>query len=907
MSGPWLLPAKGELDERLVGGKLARQRRMAARGLRVPTFYCLTTHAYDGFFARVEENVRAALAAIDFADGASVHAGARAVHEAFVAEPLTASEEERILRAFDETFARDAKVAVRASTVGHRREDSEDSETNPFAGMSETFLFVPREGVPAAVRAAWASGFSEQSLVYRHASGLELTGFAVAVAVQAMITGERSFVLFTSNPKTATRETVIVAGYGAGAGVVEERVGVDHYFVRAGQTPRRELGSKREKLVFDRGRGEGLTTAAVDDEAAARPCLTDAEIEALFALGASVERIFGRPQDIEGTIDASGVVHLLQARPIAFDYPAMRVFTNANVTESFPGATTALTFSFARFFYRVIFWDCYRRLGVSLLGLHRNFEPLDRMIGFLGGRVYYNLSSFYHLHAQSPLFPLFRGSWEKMMGFRSSYETRAPGVLARMVDFARFVVRTAVAVVVVLYRFFTHDRAMARFFAWWEALVAPHRGPALAGRSPLALVTEFQRIWVEVGEEWGVTLLNDTYLPMFYNATEKLFARFGLAEDSALLSDLLCGDEEIVSVEIVYSAVRLAEKVAGDASLRSAFAGEDPQALYARLERGELDPAFTAAFREHVERYGDRGLQELKMEQPNLRHDPVALVRAVAGYVDAGVSERAMRDAERDTRAKAEVRLAERLRGSPFRRALLRYLLANVRRLIRHRENSRYRRSELFGFSKNVFRALGAHLHARGALRDAADVVHLTQDEIFGYFDGTGVTDDLQALADLRRAELAKHAAIETPIEITTQGAVRDHVLVAPEGDASGASHVGTLRGLGSSTGRARGRARVVLDPITAGKLAPDTVLVARETDPGWLFLMLAAKAIVVERGSMLSHTAITGRKFGIPTVVSVPDATKRIPDGALVEVDGASGVVTLVEEVGASVEAGTS
>ena len=74
-------------------------------------------------------------------------------------------------------------------------------------------------------------------------------------------------------------------------------------------------------------------------------------------------------------------------------------------------------------------------------------------------------------------------------------------------------------------------------------------------------------------------------------------------------------------------------------------------------------------------------------------------------------------------------------------------------------------------------------------------------------------------------------------------------------------------------------------------------ILVARETDPGWLFMMLASKGLIVERGSMLSHTAITGRKFGIPSVVSVPDATSIIQDGARLEMDGASGLITLLEE----------
>jgi len=76
-----------------------------------------------------------------------------------------------------------------------------------------------------------------------------------------------------------------------------------------------------------------------------------------------------------------------------------------------------------------------------------------------------------------------------------------------------------------------------------------------------------------------------------------------------------------------------------------------------------------------------------------------------------------------------------------------------------------------------------------------------------------------------------------------------------------------------------------------------DTVLVARETDPGWLFLMTVAKGMVVERGTLLSHTAITGRLLGVPTVVAVAGATTAIPDGALVELDCTAGTVRVVQQ----------
>ncbi|MDH3443981.1 MAG: PEP-utilizing enzyme, partial [Deltaproteobacteria bacterium] len=97
--------------------------------------------------------------------------------------------------------------------------------------------------------------------------------------------------------------------------------------------------------------------------------------------------------------------------------------------------------------------------------------------------------------------------------------------------------------------------------------------------------------------------------------------------------------------------------------------------------------------------------------------------------------------------------------------------------------------------------------------------------------------------------------------------------------------------GTGCSSGTARGTACVVLDPqsnINGG----DHILVACSTDPGWVFLMLSAKGIISEKGSVLSHTAIIGRELGIPTIVGVKDATKLIPDGAHLSINGSTGEI---------------
>jgi len=96
--------------------------------------------------------------------------------------------------------------------------------------------------------------------------------------------------------------------------------------------------------------------------------------------------------------------------------------------------------------------------------------------------------------------------------------------------------------------------------------------------------------------------------------------------------------------------------------------------------------------------------------------------------------------------------------------------------------------------------------------------------------------------------------------------------------------------------GVSEGRARVILDSHDPTALEPGDVLIAPLTDPSWTPLFVPAAGVVVDVGAALSHAIIVSRELGIPCVVSATNATKRIPDGAMVRVDGDSGVVTVLE-----------
>ena len=105
------------------------------------------------------------------------------------------------------------------------------------------------------------------------------------------------------------------------------------------------------------------------------------------------------------------------------------------------------------------------------------------------------------------------------------------------------------------------------------------------------------------------------------------------------------------------------------------------------------------------------------------------------------------------------------------------------------------------------------------------------------------------------------------------------------------------LTGKSGCSGVARGRVRVVLDPMDAEDLMEGEVLVAPITDPAWTPLFMPAAAVVVNVGALMSHAVIVSRELEIPCVISVDDATTRLTDGMLVEVDGTAGTVTVLPD----------
>lgn len=123
------------------------------------------------------------------------------------------------------------------------------------------------------------------------------------------------------------------------------------------------------------------------------------------------------------------------------------------------------------------------------------------------------------------------------------------------------------------------------------------------------------------------------------------------------------------------------------------------------------------------------------------------------------------------------------------------------------------------------------------------------------------------------------------PLTPGTWGASTPGPPLAP-GEHSG------LTGQPAGIGRGSGPARVVLGEADLDRVEPGDVLVTRVAGPALAAVLSRVQAVVAELGGSTSHLAALARERGIPAVLGAAGATRRIPEGARVTVDGVTGMV---------------
>jgi pyruvate, water dikinase len=302
---------------REVGGKCASLGELIGAGLAVPPGFAVTTACHDLFLQ--SHNLRGRetelLASIDYQSLPDVTAASQELRSLVENNELPGSAAERIRAAYGELCgeAGDVAVAVRSSAV------SEDLAGASFAGQLETYLWV--EGADAVVehvRRCWGGFFTPEALTYRHEQKFDSQDTLMSVGVQRMVRARSAGVMFTLNPINGDRSKVVIEStWGLGEPLVSGEVDPDRFVVDKVmlEVLERSIADKRIEHRPDPARRQ-VTVGEVDEDRRRVASLSDAEVVELARLGKTVERHYGRPQDVEWAIDAdSGSLLVLQARP----------------------------------------------------------------------------------------------------------------------------------------------------------------------------------------------------------------------------------------------------------------------------------------------------------------------------------------------------------------------------------------------------------------------------------------------------------------------------------------------------------------------------------------------------------------------------------------------------------------
>lgn len=797
--------------------------------------------------------------------------------------------ENEIIEKIVNYFPDSSYFAVRSSAA------DEDGIDFSFAGQFESYLYVTASQLAENIKKVWLSAFSERVIQYRKNNKLKNV-FGIAVIIQKMVNAEVAGVAFGINPINGDRNArLISAVFGLGEGLVSGELNADNYIVK-GNKIEKQIADKTHLLKQNIQAQSGTIKLKVEAQKVAVACLNDEQVFKIVAALEKCNEIFNKPQDIEFAFE-NNELFLLQARPITNlnkiadsvngDYI---LWDNSNIIESYPGVTTPLTFSFISKSYESAYKIFCEFLGVSQQVLVENERVFANTLGLINGRVYYNLKSWYYMLAMLPGYSINARFMENMMGVKERFDIPESYRLSKAKAWL-----SMIKIALKMYtRFLALPKKRKEFMILLNATIAQYKAIDFSKQNANELMNLYLNFEKKLLNEWKAPLLNDFFAMVWFGILQKRCKQFGISKNPNIHNDLLCGSSDIISTQPIHRSIALASEINNNKELKALFINNEPVDIWKILLKDNSD--FTEKVKKYIDDFGERCIGELKLESVSYTQNPPMFINVLKSYVLSGITEEKTGSGiEEHLRKNAEKELNESLKYKPLKKWRLKQTLKKARILVSSRENLRYDRTRAFGIVRAIFSAIGKNFYAEGIIENDRDIFYLTKDEIFSFIEGTSVSSNVKELIILRKKEFLNYEKIAPPSErFASYGAVyhaNDFYSIGKleklEGD---------LKGIGCCPGRIKAKVRIVLNPREINSLNGD-ILVTSSTDPGWVTLFPSASAIIVERGSLLSHSAIVSREMGIPCIVGVTGLLKRLKTGDEIEMDGSTGEIKILKQ----------
>ncbi|WP_322818574.1 PEP-utilizing enzyme [Tepidiforma sp.] len=559
------------------------------------------------------------------------------------------------------------------------------------------------------------------------------------------------------------------------------------------------------------------------------------------------------------------------------------LWTRANVGEVFPDPVAPLSFSLVMAEDTELAWrDALVRMGAFT---YDEFDP-DNMetVGVFGGYCYLNAQVTRILGERAPglsaqaMDDLFYGAQPGVPPYEPS-----PGDQneARTADLAK-----------------TFEWAMSVQELERPALDAKRIAGLRAARPELENLSN-EALWAY---SKGIALANHRRLfgehifttfvaTVPVGAVTQICAAVGRPADALRV---IQGVGDVASAAPSLAMWEMGRMIAADRELTAAFDAGVAGVLDRVRGLGEAGQRFLAAFDAFLYEFGCRGPNEWESRCHTWETKPELALAAIdrmrlAPDSAAPAAKNAELAAERE---RVTQEIAAMLAGDPQTQGLFLAAARAARVFQAGRERTKTNNIRMIHEMRMAMHTVGRRMVAAGHLEEEGDYAFLLADEVDDWLQHPAKYVD--TIAE-RKALYHVYNALQEPFVFW--GEIPDPATWPKKADVAfePAKPGDVLQGYQGCAGKATGRARVVLDPLDPRGLEPGDILVAPITDPSWTPLFVPAAAVVVDVGAAQSHAMIVSRELGIPCVPSVTNATKRIPDGATIAVDGDAGTVTVL------------
>lgn len=752
--------------------------------------------------------------------------------------------------------------AVRSSSP------EEDLIDTSFAGMYETYLGITKDHLDQTIKKAFASMLDIRVVEYKKLNQIPLENPQIAVIVQRQIPSEISGIAFSLNPQNnCYDEAVINASFGLGETIVSGQVTPDTYIV---EKVRREI---IEKNVMDKAIGLWLQkdggTIEKNNENPKNQALSDEQILQVSDLVTKCENHYGLPIDAEWAI-AGGQLYLLQARPITtYLHLYDDMLTQPGERKKLYMDTIVLSQGFSENF-SVLGLDIFSKLIEKAKGGMMP-EGKDGVALYTHGRQYMIVSNWLKGFGVKRT-KLMMGSYEKptqialekidLVGEYMPQKT-TPKLKEMRKNTLTFLIKCIPPMITGMRG---PQKAVKKYNEITKKVFDTYSNPAVENQPLDELVEDTFNVFGELIRP-ATGLIGGI---VSFARIKKMFKDQGMDDELMSLNMDLPGNP---TSAMGYAMLDLA-------SYEEIQKTDTAETFIRKLENHEFSKDFMNAYSQYMQKYGARGFKEIDIATPRTWENPEKFfhqlkqlrlednqVLNVKMKKEAGY-QKLLAKAKELGKEKKFIKLAE-----------------TYNTVMGLREHPKYMYVVTVGALRNYVLEIGKAFVKEGRLENANQIFDLHVHQIADAQKNPNL--ELLPLVEENTMPQKKNAHIKDwPKIIDSRGKIFRYIRESEEGDIIGDA---------ISPGVIRGHAKVLSSPYEK-PLEKGEILVTRATEPSWTPIFVNAASVVLEIGGPLQHGAIIAREYGIPCVSGVDRATEIIKDGDLIEVDGSSGIVRIIE-----------